>query len=72
MECVIHSPAFNHVKMAWVAGVGRADDADRVLRLVQAVELHHALHAERAARVVVGSRAVQREGLIDLESTESV
>ena len=22
MECLIHSPAFNCVKMAWVAGVG--------------------------------------------------
>ena len=24
MECLIHSPAFNNVKMAWVAGVGHA------------------------------------------------
>ena len=24
MECLIHSPAFNNVKMAWVAGVGEA------------------------------------------------
>ena len=24
MECLIHSPAFNCVKMAWVAGVGCA------------------------------------------------
>ena len=23
MECLIHSPAFNCVKMAWVTGVGR-------------------------------------------------
>ena len=24
MECLIHSPAFNNVEMAWVAGVGVA------------------------------------------------
>ena len=26
MECLIHSLAFNGVKMAWVTGVGEADD----------------------------------------------
>ena len=25
MECLIHSPAFNNVEMAWVAGVGPAN-----------------------------------------------
>ena len=25
MECLIHSPAFNCVEMAWVAGVGHAE-----------------------------------------------
>ena len=25
MECLIHSPAFNTVKMAWVAGVGATE-----------------------------------------------
>ena len=25
MECLIHSPAFNTVKMAWVAGLGATE-----------------------------------------------
>ena len=29
MECLIHSPAFNCVKMAWVAGVGRTHPVER-------------------------------------------
>ena len=33
MECLIHSPAFNFVKMAWVAGVGMAKPSELMLRL---------------------------------------
>ena len=32
MECLIHSPAYNCVKMAWVAGVGRAASAAQARR----------------------------------------
>ena len=28
MECLIHSPAFNNVEMAWVAGVGLAHERE--------------------------------------------
>ena len=52
MECLIHSPAFNTVKMAWVAGVGGA---------VQQVALaHHVLeHRQRRGLTAGGVLVVQ-------------
>ena len=32
MECLTHSPAFNYLKMAWVAGLGRCRVAVVALR----------------------------------------
>ena len=58
MPCLIHSPAFNNVKMAWVAGVGGAADRQRVLRRQRVVR--RARHAARAGQAPRRARAPER------------